>query len=204
MTSEFDRLFAIVVGALFAAYLLRCFLGGILLGAARIPGRAGNACSRWGEAVTPKLARRVAVGVFGGLAAFTGVSPALAATTVPTPASTPTESQAPGGSHSSIAIPDLDRGPAATPPSDTSAENISQSKAPQKPTLTQKGSLGTIRVKTGDCLWGLAGEQLGSAATDSQIAAQTKLWYSANRSVIGGNPDLIKIGSRLTVPGDPR
>gem|GEM_PF-1256636 len=198
MTSDFDRLFAMVVGALFATYVLRCCLGGILLGAARIPGRVGRVCTSWGDAVTPKLARRLAVGFFGALTAVTGVSPALAVDSAPVATQTPI----PGGNHSSIDIPHLDRGPVSTT-STIPPPRAAKSAAPQSAPAKQ-GSAKRVRVKAGDCLWLLAAKQLGSTASNSAIADQTDRWYSANHSLIGSDPDIIVTGSLLTVPGDAR
>jgi nucleoid-associated protein YgaU len=199
MTSEFDRLFAVAVGALFTAYLLRCFLGGLLLGAARIPGRVGQVCNYWGEAVTPKLARRVAVGFFGALTAFTGVSPALAVNSTPPPTQTPI----PGGNHSHVDIPDLDRGPGANK-STVKPPEAAKTRTPAAVSPSESSDPATIRVRAGDCLWLLAAKQLGSKTSDSDIAKQTKRWYSVNRSAIGSDPDVITVGSILTVPSDAR
>jgi hypothetical protein len=196
MTSEFDRLFATAVTLLFAGYLLRCCLGGILLGAAHIPGRVGRTCTHLGEAVTPKLARRVVGGLLGALTVFSGISPALAVSS-PAPIA--------DSDHQSV-VPQLDRGPRvgsiATAPQ--GARSIPPRPASGSVANKQKRGSKTVKVKAGDCLWRLAADQLGSAASDSEIGDQTERWYSTNRSVIGSDPDLIATGSRLTVPGDAR
>lgn len=51
----------------------------------------------------------------------------------------------------------------------------------------------TYTVKSGDCLWNIAKKLYGSGADYQKI-------YSANRGVIGGNPNLIKPGQVLTIP----
>ena len=51
----------------------------------------------------------------------------------------------------------------------------------------------TYTVKKGDCLWNIAKQFYGSGAKYSQI-------YNANKSVIGGNPNLIYPGQVLTIP----
>ncbi len=61
-----------------------------------------------------------------------------------------------------------------------------------------------VTVKPGDCLWTLAAEQLGSSATDQQIANQWQLWYSANQDVIGEDPDILLPGTVLTAPSVPQ
>ncbi|GAA1341864.1 LysM peptidoglycan-binding domain-containing protein [Arthrobacter roseus] len=60
-----------------------------------------------------------------------------------------------------------------------------------------------VTVKPGDCLWTLAATQLGPAATDKQIADQWQLWYTANRDLVGPNPDVLLPGIVLTSPPLP-
>jgi LysM repeat protein len=48
-------------------------------------------------------------------------------------------------------------------------------------------------VKKGDCLWNIAKKYYGSGSKYSVI-------YNANRSIIGGNPNLIYPGQVLTIP----
>ncbi len=86
MTSNFDQLFALTASALFVGYLARCVLGGLLLAAARLPGRAGTLCRYWGDAVTPQVARRAAAGLLGTVAVVSVGAPAFAAQ-APTPCS---------------------------------------------------------------------------------------------------------------------
>ena len=58
----------------------------------------------------------------------------------------------------------------------------------------------TVVVRSGDTLWDIAARQLGSAATDTEIAHSWPLWFSANRSVIGADPDRLRPGQRLRPP----
>lgn len=51
----------------------------------------------------------------------------------------------------------------------------------------------TYTVVEGDCLWNIAKQFYGNGAQYTQI-------YDANRSVIGGNPNLIYPGQVLTIP----
>lgn len=51
----------------------------------------------------------------------------------------------------------------------------------------------TYTVKSGDCLWNIAKKLLGNGADYSKI-------YEANKSTIGGNPNLIYPGQVLTIP----
>lgn len=57
-----------------------------------------------------------------------------------------------------------------------------------------------VTVLPGECLWSLAAREIGPAATTSQVAAAWPRWWSANRDVIGADPDLLRPGVRLRVP----
>lgn len=52
---------------------------------------------------------------------------------------------------------------------------------------------GTYTVKKGDSLWKIAASKLGNGSRWNEI-------YNANKSVIGGNPNLIYPGQVLTIP----
>lgn len=58
----------------------------------------------------------------------------------------------------------------------------------------------TVLVQPGDCLWSLVAASLGPGATDRRVAALWPRWWSANRTVIGDDPDLLRPGTHLTVP----
>ena len=57
-----------------------------------------------------------------------------------------------------------------------------------------------VVVRPGDSLWSLAERSLGDGATAAQVAATWPAWWSANRSVIGEDPDLLRPGAVLTPP----
>lgn len=75
--------------------------------------------------------------------------------------------------------------------------NVSSKKAsisaPKSRTDTSSGGGTTYTVKKGDCLWNIAKKTYGSGAKYTVI-------YNANKSVIGGNPNLIYPGQILTLP----
>lgn len=52
---------------------------------------------------------------------------------------------------------------------------------------------GTYTVKKGDCLWNIAKQYYGKGTDWNTI-------YNANKSVVGGNPNLIYPGQVLTIP----
>ncbi|WP_461164920.1 LysM peptidoglycan-binding domain-containing protein [Arthrobacter sp. R4-81] len=58
-----------------------------------------------------------------------------------------------------------------------------------------------VTVVEGDSLWTIVASHLGPLASDVDIAQEWPLWYRANRTVIGENPDVLKPGQLLTPPG---
>lgn len=57
-----------------------------------------------------------------------------------------------------------------------------------------------VVVRRGDTLWDLAAHRLGPGATAAEIARTWPLWFAANRSVIGPDPDQLTPGQRLRPP----
>jgi len=57
-----------------------------------------------------------------------------------------------------------------------------------------------IVVRRGDSLWNLAERHLGPGATDGEIALEWPYWFTANRAVIGSDPDHLVPGERLRPP----
>lgn len=71
--------------------------------------------------------------------------------------------------------------------------------APTSP-ASPDASVGTVEIRPGDTLWGLAARSLGPDASDAQIAAEWPRWYAANASTIGPDPDVLLPGQMLVVP----
>lgn len=59
---------------------------------------------------------------------------------------------------------------------------------------------GGVVVVPGDTLWGIAAAHLPEGAAPGAVAEQWPRWWSANRSVIGDDPDLIRPGQQLQAP----
>ncbi|HEY6794405.1 MAG TPA: LysM peptidoglycan-binding domain-containing protein [Kineosporiaceae bacterium] len=57
-----------------------------------------------------------------------------------------------------------------------------------------------VVVRRGDTLWDLAARYLGPSATDAEIAQAWPRWFTANRSVIGPDPNRLRPGQRLVPP----
>ncbi len=71
----------------------------------------------------------------------------------------------------------------------------------RRPAVSSAGAVEPmVIVEAGDSLWLLAAEQLGPTADDADIDAAWRAWYTANRRVIGDDPDLILPGQRLRPP----
>jgi nucleoid-associated protein YgaU len=58
----------------------------------------------------------------------------------------------------------------------------------------------TVVVRRGDTLWTVAARHLGPDATNAEIAAEWPHWFTANRAVIGNDPDHLRPGERLRAP----
>jgi nucleoid-associated protein YgaU len=70
-----------------------------------------------------------------------------------------------------------------------------------QPAVTQpEPSAEPVVVRPGDSLWALAERSLPEGATAAQVAATWPAWWSANRYVIGDDPDLVHPGAVLTPP----
>jgi nucleoid-associated protein YgaU len=69
--------------------------------------------------------------------------------------------------------------------------------APHTPSSTASG---TVTVVRGDTLWAIAARHLGPHASPLQVAREWPRWYAVNRTVIGSNPNIIRVGQVLTVP----
>lgn len=90
----------------------------------------------------------------------------------------------------------VDPTPAAPRPAHTTAT------LPGPHTRADGPSSTVVVVRKGDTLWHIAATQLGPEASNEQIDATWRLWYAANREVIGSDPDQIEPGQRLRTP-DP-
>ncbi len=55
-------------------------------------------------------------------------------------------------------------------------------------------------VRLGDCLWDIARAHLPAGASAGEIDGEWRRWYSANRSLIGDDPNLIYVGQVLAAP----
>ncbi len=70
--------------------------------------------------------------------------------------------------------------------------------APTRPAATREAA--EVVVRRGDTLWSIAARQLGPDASEAEVAAAWPRWFSANRHVVGSDPDLLLPGQVLRAP----
>ena len=207
-----------------AALALVCWLllGIALEVLAAVPGAVGGAAQAVSHAVTPVAVRRFSALVLGlGVVAGLAPAPSLASPAVRTVAAAPLPDPGfappPAFVDRSGREPDADRssppqrsGPGPVP----SAAGPDPRWLPTAPTVRPQpdvrvlgrppGSAERERtevvVQRGDSLWTIAARFLGPEATDSEIARSWPAWFTANRTVIGDDPDVLLPGQVLRAP----
>lgn len=150
--------------------------------------------------VAPGLVRRLAATAIGvGVLASAGAAAATAAPVTvavqPLVPSWPAEAPAAG------TPPTTSTTPAAPAPS---ASGRSGPGAPAGvsavPQNRQPDATQDVVVERGDSLWRIAEQHLPPGAGAEQVAAEWPRWWSANRAVVGDDPDLIRPGQQLSAP----
>lgn len=58
----------------------------------------------------------------------------------------------------------------------------------------------SVTVTAGACLWSIAAEHLGAAATDWEIAREWPRWHQENQLLIGEDPAQLRAGTVLRPP----
>jgi lysylphosphatidylglycerol synthetase-like protein (DUF2156 family) len=154
-----------------------------LAGCSRVPGATGRITGAVLRRVAPATVRR-AVEIALGLTIATGAACAPASASSSAPGSGAVLQQAPH-----------DEAPAAA--ALVTAPSLDWPGAPAPP------GAGAVVVAPGDTLWHLAEHALGDGATPAQVALAWPAWWSANRHVIGEDPDLLRPGQRLAAPASP-
>ena len=63
-----------------------------------------------------------------------------------------------------------------------------------------RGATGTHVARAGESLWSIARDMLGGTASTAQIAREVNRLWELNQDRIGtGDPDLLMVGTRLTL-----
>ncbi len=187
----------------------------VLESVGHLPGAVGRAAARLSSTVTPRLVRRavgVALGLGVGVALGAGPSPAAPAREVSAAVQeSAREAGLAVGDRGSpaapgTALPD----PGWSPPPDPGWTPDPPVVRPQPDVATVSAAArrpapdapAEVVVRRGDSLWSVAARHLGEEATDAEVAAEWPRWYTANRTVIGPDPDLILPGQVLRAPED--
>lgn len=175
----------------------------------RLPGAAGRT-ARCASAVIAPAAVRAVVRTALGMSLAGSVmfgSTAFAADRIPTPVvGTASDSVAHSSDGPSLDWPTLEaptlgrqsHGPDVSSP--TSPRSVRRPPAPAARTTALEPAPQDVVVQPGDSLWSIAARALPADGTDRQVAQSWPQWWSANRSVIGADPDLIHPGTHLIPP----
>lgn len=182
-SSALDPTGPVVAAAALLAWALAIWLAVTVLvtAAGQLPGVAGRLAGAGARRIAPAAIRR-AVEVTLGLTVAVGVLGAAPASAASSPAAATTNVAGASATGPSAARPDLDW-PRGTAPAES------------------------VLVRPGDSLWRLAARQLQAAGTPTpsraQVAQAWPSWWSANRGLVGDDPDLIQPGMRLSPPATP-
>jgi nucleoid-associated protein YgaU len=125
----------------------------------------------------------------------TSVKPVATAKAVATKATTP----APTVKPTAAAVPTSK--PSAAPTAKPVVTTPPVTAPQQGGTVTKKAF--TFKVARGDTLWELTKQALsdtGRSTSNANVAAYVSKLYSANKSSIGSNPDLILVGQTISWP----
>jgi nucleoid-associated protein YgaU len=172
----------------------------VVLVAAAVGG-IGSGVHRGAVARTPGAARRLAAVLLGASLASIPLA-AVPALAVDRPPVTVTRVEP---TISVLPPPDRPSSPGGWTPDRPAAPRGTKQPAPVHlvstlPRARQTGPGGVV-VQRGDSLWDLAARHLGPTASAADVAAEWPRWYTANRQVIGPDPDLLLPGERLVPPG---
>lgn len=100
-----------------------------------------------------------------------------------------------------VAAPRADAAPAQLPPMDwpglLPAPDVERGATARQ---TSRAGDRVVVVRPGDSLWELAARTADRPVTDAGRAAQWPRWWSANRAVVGDDPDRLVPGQRLVAP----
>lgn len=171
---------------------------------------------RWGQAVSPRFLRRVtasclginllvAPGAWAGTAETEGVAtaPAHHSTVVRQQAVAPaTQLPRPDWVAASQGAASDDRPARGELPAPTWRPSPPAPSVPGSghPSRTHGVAPKSVTVRSGDCLWDIAAEELGPYATDLEVDRRWRQWYRLNHQAIGPDADVLAPGTVLQAP----
>lgn len=152
--------------------------------------------------VAPGLVRRLAataigVGVLAGAGAAAATAAPVTVAVQPLVPSWPAETPGAGAPPTSPTT-STTPAPSASGPSEPGTP-AGVSAVPQ---VRQPGAAPAhdVVVTPGDSLWRIAEQHLPPGSDAGRVAAEWPRWWSANRAVVGDDPDLIRPGQHLSAP----
>lgn len=175
----------------------------VLVALSQLPGLLGRAGRLVAVRVAPVAVRRAVEAALGVTVAVGALAPTAALAAAPAPPAVRAVGVTGTSVHWDLDWPSAVTGPDAPPPPPAPAPSAPPPPAPEAPApaLAKAGTV--VVVQPGDSLWSLAERSLhrsGAAPTDRQVAQAWPRWWSANRAVIGDDPDLLLPGTRLQPP----
>lgn len=187
----------VVATATLAAWALAAWLGVTvaLSAGTRVAGPVGRACERALRRTAPVAVRRAVALALGIGVVIGGGGPASAASQVPAPAVVTSASTLTGTDLSA----GVSTAPGSSPrPVSPTGDVVPPSSGPALdwPVTSSQD----VVVRPGDTLWALAASRLPPGTTASDVAMAWPGWWSANRVVIGDDPDLLHPGQHLHAP----
>ncbi|MCG2622729.1 LysM peptidoglycan-binding domain-containing protein [Arthrobacter sp. I2-34] len=205
---SYSELLGLAAAAAGLAVLAWCGLGLLLAVAASVLHRLGHArLAAVSFAASPAFLRRLVVAVLGLhllAAPASHASVPAAGSGAAVPAADPS---VPDGRPADpyFAVPDRSGAGHTGGVVDPSWQPRSPAPSPgllagHAPDAGRQSGPGTVTVRTGDTLWGIAARDLGSLATDAEIARHWPRWYAGNRGTIGADPAQLLPGQILTPP----
>jgi LysM repeat protein len=173
--------------------------------AAALPGTVGRISAAAAAVMTPAACRGAIRLLLGASAISAPITPVAASAAEPVAYALATSSTA--GSNADFAdLPGIERPamvlgwvPTVPEPAPAAAPQVDVRLVATPPSEAE-AMLDEVVVRRGDTLWEIAARALGRHATAAEIAAEWPRWFSANRAVIGTDPDLIYPGTVLRAP----
>ena len=156
----------------------------------------------------PKTVRHLVAGMLGVSVALGAAVPANATSPSATPSVVATQTTGaldPGWVDTSEASAPSGQTPKPTVPNKPAV--TSTPSAPSRPAPPSRPAADVVVVRSGDTLWDIAEQSLGSGTVrpaTSDVAREWPKWFRANQRTIGPNPDVIIPGMKLSPPKPAR
>ncbi len=194
---------ASAVGLIIVAWWLLAMTFAVLAALLQAGGR--QRAARWAAAPAPPFMRRLTLAVLGatlavGPAAYAEEQPPDPTWQAAAPlaaASVPREAASSPGAPSASAVREQDPQPEAWTPRPVPTSSGPLTRPELRATATPSSA---VEVRPGDSLWSIVARHLGPRADAVDVAEMWPLWFEANRSVMGDDPNFLRPGQLLLPP----